>query len=139
MAQMILDLESLSGGGNAVSGEGFYDSSDNYQTETTSTSQTLRIETGLSSIKRFTFMANPTYSGTKAYKQVVAYDADAKPSVFHTSCDHSTGSYGRGDVALNTVVDYCFIITSISGGTVNMQATSRNNYAQCNNIRWLAE
>lgn len=127
------------GGGSAVSGDGFYDNNNTYQTETAD-GQDMRIETGLSTVKRFILMANPKYSSYTTYKQVVEYDADVDSSNYGCCCIYGTAGYGGSPLAIGTQSNaFAFRIMSISGGTVTLKAAANTYYGACNNIRWFAE
>lgn len=140
MAKSQINFGEVGGGGNAVSGEGFYDSSNVYQTSTTTTSQDMRIETGLSSVKRFMLRANPTYYTMKTYTSVLEYDADVDSTKYGCCCMYSSGAYGSNQLAVGTGShNQGFRLVSISGGTVTLKSASATHYGECDNIRWFAE
>ena len=130
----------ISGGGNAVSGDGFYDSNNVYQTETTSDGQDMRIETGLSTVKRFMLMARPSLSAFTSFKSVLEYDADVDSSNFGCCFIYNGGAYGSSPLTIGTGDNqYCCRMMSISGGTITLKSASRSDYGKFNNIRWFAE
>ena len=127
------------GSGNAVSGDGFYDSSNVYQTET-SDGQDMRIETGLTTVKRFMFMAIPKYSGYRSYRQVLEYDADVDSSNYGCCCIYGSAGYGGVPLAIGTQSNaFAFRVMSISGGTITLKSAANAYYGACDNIHWYAE
>ena len=140
MARIRATMATGGGAGSAVSGDGYYDSSNNYQTSTTTTSQDMRIETGLTSVKRFMLMANPTYSTMVTFKSILEYDADVNANKYGVSCIYNGGAYGSCPLDVGTGShNQGFRLISISGGTVTLKSASAVHYGECNNIRWFAE
>lgn len=128
------------GGGNAVSGEGYYDTNDVLQTSTSATSTDMTIKTGLSTVKRFMLRANPTYSTMATYTSILEYDADVDSTKYGGSLMYSSGAYGSNQLAVGTGShNQCFRLISISGGTVTLKSASATHYGEVNNIKWFAE
>lgn len=135
-------MQETGGGSNNVkSGNGFYDSSDNFQTETTSANQVMVIKTGLSSVKHFMFRATPKYSSYRTYTQVLEYNIDTAPTKFGAVCLYGSGAVGGGSTfEIGTQSNaYNFRIISISGGDITIWSPANQYYEVCDNIVWFAE
>ena len=105
---------------------------------TTSASQTVTINTGLSSITRFTLVATPSLSTYSDYRYVLTYDGGN--NYYNSAVIYTTGCYGaKGNVGSEASV-YAWKFESISGGTVVVKSPSTNtNYGACKDIHWYAE
>lgn len=128
------------GSNNVKSGNGFYDSNDNFQTETTSANQVMVIKTGLSSVKHFMLRATPKYSGYRTYVQVLDYNADTAPTKFGGACIYGGGAMGGCDFEIGVNSNgYNFRMMSISGGDITIWSPANTYYEACDNIVWFAE
>lgn len=134
MALIEMDFASAMGGGCK------FGNVDN----TTSASQTVTINTGLSSITRFVLVATPTVSGYGDYRQVVVWNANNtyyNAAVIYTNgCYGAVGNIGSYPNASSGMGAYAWKIQSINGGTITLQTSSSNaNYGACKDIHWYAE
>ena len=131
---MIIGMETSSGGGggNAKSGTA---------PDVTAASQNVQIDTGLSSVKKFSLFAKMT-NYTYPAIQLLHYDDDVNAgkydAVMVTNTAYAVGNSGTNvGTAVNT---YTFKLDSIVGGTVNLVAASGGDiYAKCTDIQWFAE
>ena len=131
---MIIGMETSSGGGggNVKSGTA---------PDVTAASQNVQIDTGLSSVKRFSLFAKMT-NYTYPAIQLLHYDDDVNTgkydAVMVTNAAYAVGNSGTNvGTAVNT---YTFKLDSIVGGTVNLvAATGGDIYAKCTDIQWFAE
>lgn len=131
---MIIGMETSSGGGggNAKSGTA---------PDVTAASQNVQIDTGLSSVKKFSLFAKMT-NYTYPAIQLLHYDDDVNAgkydAVMVTNTAYAVGNSGTNvGTAVNT---YTFKLDSIVGGTVNLvAATGGDIYAKCTDIQWFAE
>ena len=131
---MIIGMETSSGGGggNVKSGTA---------PDVTAASQNVQIDTGLSSVKRFSLFAKMT-NYTYPAIQLLHYDDDVNAgkydAVMVTNTAYAVGNSGTNvGTAVNT---YTFKLDSIVGGTVNLvAATGGDIYAKCTDIQWFAE
>ena len=109
--------------------------------DVTAASQDVRIDTGLSSVKKFSLFAKMT-NYTYPAIQLLHYDDDVNAgkydAVMVTNTAYAVGNSGTNvGTAVNT---YTFKLDSIVGGTVNLVAASGGDiYAKCTDIQWFAE
>ena len=116
--KMRVEASSVSGGGSIKSGT----------IETTTAGQELTIDTGLSSINRFSCIAyNPTYSSALLYHEII-YDPTSYIGAgkFYTATGHSNGNlYDDGIMSIGSAqTQRGWVITSISGGTITIKIGS---------------
>lgn len=91
---------------------------------TTTANQEITINTGLSQINKFVWMAKKT---TGSYLDIVVYDRDVDSSKFsYATAGRNQGEY---NVAFKTSGNaYTTVMKSVSGGTVTLIASTNVNY-----------
>lgn len=120
------------GGGGAVSGE---------TDAITSASETITINTGLSTIKRFYAFIYLT-DWTPNYLEFVHYDADHSTTTYIGGTNYGPSNYGGLNVTLGTYpnANYSMKMDAPSGGMVTLTTAVSANYAGTGKkIRWFAE
>ena len=108
-------------------------------TDTTGNSQTVTINTGLSSVSRFALRCEGNSAGT--YHSTVFWTSDNSTkyqgySVYGTGTSGINGAYNEKDINTLFVV-WCPIVVSVSGGTVTLKTGSNAN-AAIKNAWWVA-
>lgn len=105
---------------------------------TTAASQTVTINTGLSSITKFTLVATPSLSSYSDYRFVLTHDGGN--NYYNSAVIYTNGCYGqRGSVGSEANIR-AWKLESISGGTVVVKSpSSDSNYGACKDIHWYAE
>lgn len=130
MFNEMMPMSQPSGGSGAVSGT---------CENTTSASEKVEIDTGLSAITRFSLMAKITNSN--AYVHTLVYDADINSEKYTSIVVYPTSGYGNCNVNIGTEAhQYAFKLDSITNGKVTLYSPSGGSvYSACDHIRWFAE
>lgn len=111
---MLVKMESTSSIGGGTSGE----------TEViTSTNQTVTINTGLPSVKRF-LLYGYLQDFTPSYYSFAFYDIDYDPTLFQTATIYPSGGYTGSNITLGTAVSRAQTINSVNGGIVTITTDS---------------
>ena len=123
---LIRALTGISGGSSVGWAEGT-------SNDTTSASETVTINTGLSSISKFVL----TSDGRDNY---FVYYCSSNSSNYVTYMMRGNSLYGSvGVVGGSAVAVQAWSIASINNGTVTLNAPSNEGHAQMSNITWFAE
>ena len=112
-------------------------------------SETKAIDTGLSTIKRFTLVGWITSSTNTISAQCLTYDKDYSSNTYSsyeitapTTTSNTVSGYGATQLSFGGSINACFVIVSISGGTVTIKAPSATQYsttAKDYHLYWYAE
>lgn len=126
----LMKMPTYAGGGGSVKSGTYAD--------TSSASQKVEIETGLSSITRFVLTSQ--MAGYNTYQMSAVYDKDIDSSTYNSASPYSGGAYGGIASIGSAVANYCWKIDSIVDGKVTLYSPSQNTgWGSCENIKWFAE
>lgn len=102
----------------------------------TGQNDTITIDTGLSSVKKFVAYQFLT-SWTPNYVQVLMYDADHASDKYVGACLYSNGTYSSVNASLGTRAQTYTASLDISDGTVTIVSQNTDDRYAGKNLKWL--